>query len=329
MTPLPTLDASALGAGPASHAAFLRDIEAACRSNGFFFLKNHGIPPALCNDVLITAQDFFAGPAAEKERLHIRHSTNFRGFSQMKNSRDWREQLHFGWEWPEGDWAEGRPEYYRLAGANPWPGAAFAGILIRYMEAVQALGNRLLAALGACLGLPEDYFDNLSAEPPYLLLKQICYYAQPADAPRSGVAPHCDWSWLTILLQDETGGLEILSAEGDWLPVPPQKDTLSVNAGELLEILSRGYFRATPHRVVNPSAANRISVPVFINPPLDARVEPLVQAPMPVGVVPAETEHVHRVVPRAGAGDAFVFGESEWRRKGLGRWCYDEKCLKE
>ncbi|EXI67379.1 MAG TPA: 2-oxoglutarate and iron-dependent oxygenase domain-containing protein [Candidatus Accumulibacter phosphatis] len=322
-----TLDASGLAAGGTGRAAFVRGIGAACRDAGFLLLKNHGIPAALWTAVLADAEKFFCQTAAEKERLHIRHFANHRGFSQMNNSRDWREQLHFAAEWPEGAWSEGRPDHYRLAGANPWPDAAFAATVLQYMEAVQVLGFRLLAALGESLGLPDRHAESLSAEPPYLLLKLICYHARPGGAPRSGVAAHCDWSWITILLQDSTGGLEVQDRNGDWWPVPPQPGILAVNVGELLEILSRGYFRAAPHRVISPTTRDRVSVPAFINPPLDARIEPLTMAPGIVGPLVPEKEHIHRVVPRGATCEPFVFGESEWRRKGLGVWCHDAECL--
>ena len=329
MTSLVILDAAALDAGAATRQGFARDLEWACRHDGFFLLRNHGIPAAVWKTVLAEAERFFWGPSDRKEALSLRHSSNFRGFSQMKNSRDWREQLHFGTEWPDGAWSEGRPEYYRLAGSNPWPSEAFANSVLEYLAAVQDLGFRLLELLGERLGLVPDNFIGSPTEPPYLLLKEICYYAQPGDEQRSGVAPHCDWSWITLLLQDQTGGLEVQGPDGLWRPVPPEPGILAVNTGELLEVLSRGYFRAAPHRVINPRERPRISVPVFLNPALSARIQPLPEAPGPALVSPIEAEHIHRVVPRGAVVQPFCFGESEWRRKGLGRWCHQGACLKE
>ncbi|MEF8755648.1 MAG: 2-oxoglutarate and iron-dependent oxygenase domain-containing protein [Accumulibacter sp.] len=322
-----TLDAAGIAAGAPARAAFVRGLGTACRDEGFLLLQNHGIPAELWRAVLADAAAFFARPAADKERLHIRRSTNHRGFSRMQNSRDWREQLHFAAEWPEGEWSPGKPDHYRLAGGNPWPDAAFASTLLRYMAAVQGLGFLLLDALGECLGLPPRHFERLSDEPPYLLLKLISYHVQPARSQRNGVAAHCDWSWITILLQDSTGGLEVQDRNGEWWPVPPQPGILAVNVGELLEIQSRGHFRAAPHRVISPATRQRVSVPAFINPPLDARIEPLVTPPAPIAPHAPEKEHIHRVVPQGAACEAFVFGESEWRRKGLGGWCHDPRCL--
>jgi isopenicillin N synthase-like dioxygenase len=322
------LDGAALDGGAATRQGFARDLERVCRQEGFFLLRNHGIPAAVWKTILTKAEHFFAGPSDQKEALHLRNSTNFRGFSRMKNSRDWREQLHFGTEWPEGAWSKGRAEYYRLAGVNPWPSAPFAKGVLEYLTAVRVLGFRLLEVLGGRLGLPLKTFTGSTTEPPYLLLKAICYYAQPGTERRSGVAPHCDWSWITLLLQDQTGGLEVQSLDGKWRPVPAEPGVLAVNTGELLEVLTRGYFRAAPHRVVNPQDRPRISVPVFLNPALSARIEPLDEAPGPVWVSPSEAEHIHRVVPRGAVVEPFCFGESEWQRTGWGRWCHQAACLK-
>lgn len=325
---LVSLDAAALDGGAAARQRFARDLELACRQSGFFLLKNHAIPSFVWRTVLSEAERFFAGPSHRKEALNIRHSSNFRGFSQMKNSRDWREQLHFGTEWPDGAWSEGRPEYYRLAGANPWPSISWAEGVLQYLAAVQKLGFRLLEVLGERLGVSCDRFIGSPKEPPYILLKAICYYAQPGAEQRSGVAPHCDWSWITLLLQDETGGLEVQGPDGVWQPVPPEPGVLAVNTGELLEVLTRGYLRAAPHRVINPRERPRISLPVFLNPALSARIEPLPEAPGPAWDSPFQPEHIHRVVPRGTVVAPFCFGESEWQRKGLGRWCHQAACLK-
>lgn len=328
MTSLVVLDAAALEGGALARQGFARELEWTCRRGGFFLLKNHGIPSSVWKKVLVEAERFFAGTPDQKEAVHLRHSPNFRGFSQMKNSRDWREQLHFGTEWPDGAWSAERPECYRLAGANPWPSNSMAEGVLEYLAAVEQLGFRLLEVLGERLGLPRDVFFGSSAEPPYLLLKAICYYAQPGNERRSGVAPHCDWSWMTFLLQDQTGGLEVQDPDGVWRPVPPEPGVLAVNTGELLEVLTRGYFRAAPHRVINPRERPRISVPVFLNPALSAQIKPLPEAPGPTSTSAIEAEHVHRVVPRGTVVEPFCFGDSEWQRKGLGRWCHRSGCLK-
>src|SRR5262245_59470230 len=168
--------------------------------------------------------------------------------------------------------------------------------MVSFLSEIDALGRRLLSAFATTLELPQGYFDQMAGDAPYLLMKLICYYPQMPNRPtRSGVAPHCDWSWLTFLLQNEAG-LEVETRNGEWLEVTPSNNTLVVNLGELMEIVTSGYFWATPHRVRNYSQnKSRVSVPVFINPSLDAVVSSLLPAPEK-NLRSESAYHVHRVV---------------------------------
>jgi isopenicillin N synthase-like dioxygenase len=92
----------------------------------------------------------------------------------------------------------------------------------------------------------------------------------------------------------------------------------------LLQVASGNAYLATPHRVINPSLdRTRVSLPLFVNPPLTGWVAPLV--PAAAGILeeaPNEAAHVHRVLPPGAALERFHFGEAEWRRKGRDGWCY-------
>lgn len=315
---LPTLDFAT------PTAQFLRELDAACQSNGFFYLKHHGISPALLEEVLVASNRFFDLDAGAKTQVHIDHSSNFRGYSEMKNDRDWREQIHFGQELPEIR-RNNQPEWYKLTGPNLWPealGDDFQHTMLDYLAAANAVGQKLLAALASCLNLPDGYFQALSNEEPYLLMKLICYYPQPNTTyDRPGVAAHCDWSWLTILHQDEIGGLEVWH-NGAWQAVTPIPGTVTVNIGELLEIITKGRYKAAPHRVINPSEqSRRVSIPVFINPALDAMLSPVTATETPLKHYPEA--HVHRVKAPGNYPNAIHFGASEWARKGLGGWCWE------
>jgi isopenicillin N synthase-like dioxygenase len=137
------------------------------------------------------------------------------------------------------------------------------------------------------------------------------------------VAAHVDFSWITLTLQDSPG-LQVRCPGGDWARVDPLADGLWVHAGELLQVASRGVYPATPHRVVNPSLARtRVSLPLFLNPALTGRVEPLISV---ASGAPAEdlagVPHVHRVLDPDAATQPFHFGDAEWRRKGRNGWCH-------
>jgi isopenicillin N synthase-like dioxygenase len=308
---------------------FVECLREACRDAGTFYLINHIVPPDLCTKVLQAACAFFALSDEDKAGIEIRMSEHFRGYSRMSNERDWREQVHFGPEELAITGGSDAPAYWRLQGPNLWPvklGADWQRIMLSFMSTTGALGRRLLSALAIALELPEGYFDRLAEDVPYLLMKLICYYPQPLNqASRNGVAAHCDWSWLTFLLQNEAG-LQVQRRNGQWLDVPPLPGALVVNIGELAEIVSGGYFYATPHRVCNISSDKpRISIPVFINPNLNAVITPMPSTTTNF-MVRDITPHIHRVRDPSKAVMPFIFGESEWQRKGLGRWCYETTC---
>ena len=236
-------------------------------------------------DAVGLARSFFDLPFAEKRALAIERSAHFRGYSEMRNERDWREQIHFGREEVAGE---------RLRGPNLWPAdLAWKDGVLGLMGELESVGRAVLGRLGAFMPVDEQA---------YLLLKMIHY---PASAARAGVAAHVDFSWITLLAQDETGGLEICTPAGEWLSAPFVPGTLLVNLGEILQFATGGYFQATPHRVTT-GALSRVSLPFFLNPSLDRVVTP-----------GSGGEHVHRVLRTA----PLHFGEEEWKRKGLGIWC--------
>jgi len=282
------------------------------------FLATHPLfPAARCAAVLEDARAFFALPETVKRALAIEASPHFRGYSVMHNARDWREQIHFGRE----EAAIGsEPPCNQLRGPNLWPpDASWRSRTLSLIGDLERASRDILAAVAQSLSLPPSLFLP-EDEAPYLLLKLIHYQQTPDLQPRSGVAPHVDFSWITLLLQDNAGGLEIRKPDGSWIPVPATPGVLPVNVGEILEFATRGRLAATPHRVVS-RGGSRISLPFFLNPSLDRRVEALNFPPAFARESPAD-EHVHRVFsqPRL---DPFVFGEQEWRRKGLGVYCGD------
>jgi isopenicillin N synthase-like dioxygenase len=300
-------------------------LDAALREHGGLFvtLSRAG---ALAGRMLDATRWFFSLPPEEKAALAIERSPHFRGWSEMRNERDWREQLHLGRErGPAGD----EPAFRRLEGPNLWPAdAAWRGVASAHTGAAAVLGERILQQLARVLGADPAGFAGVGSDG-YLVAKLIGYHPQPsAGTARSGVAAHVDFSWLTINLQDSEG-LEVRRPDGVWTPVAVRPGVVWVHVGELLEHATQGRYRATPHRVVNPSSTRtRVSIPVFVNPPLDAWVPVLAERP-PRADRPARRagghhpeEHVHRVLAPGAVRRAFHFGRAEWRRKGLAGWCF-------
>jgi isopenicillin N synthase-like dioxygenase len=335
MPQLPVLDGRLLPSQGDHLRSFAGLLLEACQGSGAFYLANPPVSCALRKQVLSAARVFFELSAEEKAGVHLRRSAHFRGYSVLRNERDWREQFHLGLEAPT---AHDGPEYLQLQGPNLWPtrlGANWRNTLLGFLEEVYSLGRRLLQLFALALGLPEAGLLGESSEEAYLLMKLIYYPRQPLEGRRIGVAPHCDWSWITILLQNEVAGLQILSPSGEWLDAPPLDDTFLINLGELLQVATGGRLKATPHRVCNHSSEGpRISVPVFINPALTSVVSPGVlpdQERDPwvgAGRIEDPREHIHRVLRPGMVPAPFVFGQSEWNRKALGKWCYDAVCLR-
>lgn len=280
---------------------------------GFFYARHPLFGIGRCEAALGLARAFFALPEAEKRRVAIERSSHFRGYSEMRNVRDWREQIHFGRECDGGG--------HRLDGPNLWPeDGHWRAEVLRLLSDFEEAGRAILETLARCLGVSGSDFLGRE-EQPYLLLKMIHYLVPPDGLARSGVAPHVDFSWITLLLQDGIGGLAASTPAGVWSEVEPVPGTLVVNLGEILQFASGGYFLATPHRVVSRTG-DRVSLPFFLNPGLGTRVAPVEGGPARELWPGTEAVHVHRVMP-VQEGEAFCFGEAEWRRKGEGIWCRD------
>jgi len=285
-------------------------------SGGFLLLDPSGVAQA--RELLSVARRFFDLPIEVKRELAIEHSPHFRGWSEMRNERDWREQIHLGGE-HESNARE--PRYLLLQGPNLWPSdPEFRATVTRYIEIVAAAGENILTTIAGGLGMGRDVFGAI-AKDGYHLLKLICYWAQQEpQAARRGVAAHVDFSYLTLTLQDAPG-LEVRRADGAWTEIEPLAGAWWVHPGELLEFATFGFYAATPHRVLNRSHDHRrLSIPFFVNPPLRATVDRFRDRRV---MKPHFTEHVHHVLRNDVNDEPFVFGEAEWRRKALNRWCVD------
>lgn len=332
-TTLPIIDCGNRSQGRISLG---KEVARACHEAGMFYLVNHGISRHLIDALMFECAQFFHSPEAEKQAISIKHSSNFRGWGVLKNNRDWREQIHLGMEADKPQVADPQAHYWRLWGRNQWPltrTAEFKETTLQYFALVEELSRLLLESLALELDLKQDFFTCRMLDRPYLLIKAMSYLPQESTQQnandmvlRPGVTAHCDWSWLTFLLQDDVGGLEAQDRSGQWHRVQPLPGAIVVNTGELLELESGGQLRASPHRVVNSRIdRQRFSVPLFVNPALDSMVYPTEQRE--ASGLDCPDEHVHKVIKPGSQPKAFLFGESEWQRKGLGQWCYCKDCL--
>jgi isopenicillin N synthase-like dioxygenase len=276
---LPTLDLRHLDAGGANRAKFLRDLRAAAGDVGFFYLIGHAIEDELIGQVVSLSRRFFALPDEDKLAIEMVNSPHFRGYNRAgsehtRGKPDWREQLDVGPEKPVLPFDRSAPPWTRLQGPNQWPAALpeLKPILLAYQERATALAIRVLRAFAAALDQPDDAFEPIYTPAPHQLLKLIRYPGRARDESDQGVGAHKDSGFVSILLQDKHGGLQVEGERG-WIDAPPVPGTFVVNIGEILEMASNGYLRANIHRVVSPPVGvARLSVAFFLGARLDATV---------------------------------------------------------
>lgn len=276
---LPVLDISRFDRAGPDREAFLAEVRQAARNPGFFYLTGHGIPQEQIAELRRLAKAFFALPEPDKLAIAMVNSPHFRGYNRagLEHTRgkpDWREQIDIGPEKQEARLGADAPAWARLQGPNQWPAALpeLKPLVLAYQEAATALAIKVLRAFAAALDQPEDVFEPIYKPEAHQLLKIIRYPGRGGDN-RQGVGAHKDSGFVTILLQDEQSGLQVEAADGSWIDAPPVEGTFVVNIGEILELASNGFLKATPHRVVSPAAnVERLSIAFFLGARLDAIV---------------------------------------------------------
>lgn len=300
----------------------LRDrLRAAGHQVGFFYLTGHGVPPDLVKRVLDTARKLFELPQVHKDAVAMVRSPHFRGYTRLggeltRGEVDWREQIDVGPERPPIDGLD--PTDYRwLQGPNQWPAALpeLPGIVAQWDAALSAVARTLLRHWAVSLGSPSGVFDAAFAAAPATLIKIIRYPRRAAST--QGVGAHRDSGVLTLLLAEPgSTGLQVRRGGGwneghsddGWIDVPPRDGAFIVNIGELLEVATRGYLRATEHRVnLQQQAGDRISVPYFFNPSLDAQI--------PVLSLPDELEARAQRVDDPSDPIFSVYGRNAWKSR--------------
>jgi isopenicillin N synthase-like dioxygenase len=284
-TPIPQLDLRRFDAGEAQRAAFLAELRTAAHEVGFFYAAGHDVEMHLLRDLLQSARRFFSLPDSDKLAIEMVNSPHFRGYNRVASERtrgqpDWREQIDIGADRPAIPRGGSSPVWERLRGPNQWPAALpeLQAVVTRWEAAAMQLLVRILRAFALSLGQSGDALESLYADDPHFLIKLIRYPGRDVTDADQGVGAHKDAGLITLLLQDEQSGLQVETPQG-WVDVPPRAGTFVINIGELLELASDGYLRATMHRVVSPPAGvERLSAAFFLGARLDATV-PLLQLP--------------------------------------------------
>jgi isopenicillin N synthase-like dioxygenase len=282
---LPVIDMSALfGTDAAARRAVADEIAAACEAQGFFYLVGHRIAPQVLAELEAQSRRFFALPEERKLAIAMaRGGRAWRGYfpvgGELTSGRpDLKEGLYLGTELP----ADHPRVKARLPmhGANLWPAEIpeLKTAATAYMEGAATAAAKLMEGVSLSLGLDDGYFaDEYTGEP--TILFRIFHY--PAARPHEtryaqswGVGEHTDYGLLTLLAQDRHGGLQVKTPSG-WIDAPPIDGALVCNIGDMLERLTGGRFKSTPHRVLNESGGDRLSFPLFFDPDFLAQMKPL------------------------------------------------------
>jgi isopenicillin N synthase-like dioxygenase len=278
---LPIIDVGPLVRGE-DDATVAGRIDRACRATGFFVVEGHGVPTAALARLDAAARAFFALPEAAKAEIAMaRGGAAWRGWfpegAELTSGRpDHKEGLYFG---AEGE--PGRP----LHGHNLFPSQASAADLQPAVEAWMAsmteLGQVLCRGVALALGQDADWFERDLTADPTVLFRIFRYPPRPAGDEGWGVAEHTDYGLLTILAHDGTPGLQVRSPHDPdhWIDVPAVEGTFVVNLGDMLDRMTQGRYRSTPHRVRHatggPGARDRLSFPFFFDPGWDAVIRPV------------------------------------------------------
>jgi isopenicillin N synthase-like dioxygenase len=278
---LPIIDIAPLFDGdPAARAVVAAKIGEACRANGFFYIVGHGVPPAVLAELEAQSRAFFALPEPEKLQIPMtKGGPAWRGYfpvgGELTSGRpDRKEGLYLGQELgPEDPRVRaGLP----MHGANLWP-AQVPGLrpaVEAFMAATTRAAHAVMAGIALSLKLPADYFARAYTADPTVLFRIFHYPAAPADDEAWGVGEHTDYGLLTLLAQDDLGGLQV-KTPGGWIEAPPVPGAFVCNIGDMLDRLTGGEYRSTPHRVRNVSGRDRLSFPLFFDPAFDAVIRPL------------------------------------------------------
>ena len=286
---LPIIDLASLAEGAPGMRRVAAALASAFEEIGFAYIVNHGVPAGLIEEAFAASRAFHALPVERK--LAIRMNASHRGYMPFASSKivtstiqkatrpNQSESFMLMHEVPPDDprIAAGVP----LAGPNQWPDdlPGFRSAVTAYDETMRGLSLRFLPIFEQALGLADGALAPLFLQPT-TFLRMLHYPPQPPDSPDDlfGSQPHTDYGFITLLVQDDAGGLQVRTRAGDWVDAPPIPGSFVMNVGDITQRWTNDRFVSTPHRVRNFSGRDRYSIPFFFDPNMDALIECIVDA---------------------------------------------------
>jgi isopenicillin N synthase-like dioxygenase len=260
----------------ADRRAVAAQIREACIDIGFFYLTGHDIPAAEIDEVVTQGKRFFTQSLDEKMKVHASKSPTNRGFMQTgglnpgasaNKTPDIKERYLMSREPLPGE-----DDIGYSVGKSQWPDASaapgFEDFMKRHMRNRVMLLQRLVRAFALSLDLPEDYFDATHARPGGVLALNFYPHIEGAQLARTqwSFSPHTDYGGITLLTQDDVGGLQARNAAGDWIDIPPREGAFVINIGDLFAMWTNDLYASNLHRAMNMSGASRLSAAFFTSP---------------------------------------------------------------
>ncbi|RBW47680.1 2OG-Fe(II) oxygenase [Psychromonas sp. B3M02] len=274
---LPIIDITALQSDDISQwSDVIEAIDKACRDTGFFYVTGHGIPKQQFSNVQAMANTFFSLPEFAKQKINIQHSSNHRGWGQVSAEKldpngpsDYKETFDMAL-----DLSPYHPQVARcsdLYGPNQYPNVdGFIQLMQQQYQLSMEVALRILKAMALALSLPIDFFSQYFSYPVSVL--RLIHYP-PQQGQQNGAGAHTDYGCITLLYQDQIGGLQVQNREGDWIDATPVEDSFVVNIGDLMQRWTNDCYKSTKHRVTSPSSqTTRFSMPFFVEPNFDTPV---------------------------------------------------------
>ena len=279
---IPIINISPLIDGIKGRQAVAARIGQACRECGFFYIIEHRVDEGLQRRLEDLSRRFFAQDVEAKMEIQMASGGRaWRGYFPVgdeltSGQPDLKEGIYFGAEL--GDDHPMARAGVPMHGPNLFPSniPEFRETVLEYLSAMTELGHTLMRGIALSLGLDESYFAERYTGDPLILFRIFNYPAQATATGRGGwgVGEHTDYGLLTILKQDESGGLQVKS-QSQWVEAPPVPGSFVCNIGDMLDRLTGGLYRSTPHRARNLSERDRLSFPFFFDPNFNAEVEHL------------------------------------------------------
>ena len=281
--PVPVIDFAPFRSGTdVERQAVAEAIGRACREVGFFYLRHHGVDPNLIESAFAESRGFFARPLDEKQAVAWSDEASNRGYVAVERESldpnrpgDLKEAFNVGRDEPLG---LGENAALRL---NQWPvhSTQFQSVMEAFFEACAVAADEVLHAFALALRTPPEFFVRHHDQRDHTM--RLLHYPPVGD---TAVKPdqiraggHTDYGSITLLFQDEVGGLEVQSVDGVWQPAPPLPGAMLVNTGDLMQRWTNDVFRSTPHRVGLPPAhlahRYRDSIVFFCHPNMASRIE--------------------------------------------------------